>query len=135
MMDIAARAAVWERAEMRCEYCRLHSQDWDELTFHIDHIYAKKHGGSDDLQNLCLSCPECNMAKSSDLSGPVDDKIVPLFHPRRQGWSRHFDWDGPVLIGKTLCAKATVYVLDINNDWRVRMRQMLIDEGRFPPDA
>jgi HNH endonuclease len=133
-MNAAIHAAVWDRAERRCEYCRVHNDDWDSYSFHIEHIYAKKHGGSDDPQNLCLSCPQCNWAKGSDLSGLVDGKIVPLFHPRRQVWSRHFQWEGPILVGKTLCAKATIYVLDINNSMRVELRQILIDEGRFPPE-
>jgi hypothetical protein len=71
------------------------SEVWDHYTFHIEHIYAKKHGGSDDPQNLCLACPECNWSKGVNLSGLVGDKIVPLFHPRRQAWGRHFAWDGP----------------------------------------
>jgi hypothetical protein len=133
-MDTETRASVWQRADMRCEYCRIHSQDWEAFLFHIEDIYAIKHGGSDDLQNLCLSCPQCNWAKGPNLSGQLDGKIVPLFHPRRQTWARHFQWDGPVLVGKRLCGKVTIQVLDINEPRRVRMRQVLIDEGRFPPE-
>lgn len=132
-MDPETRAAVWQRAAMRCEYCRIHCDDSDSYAFHLEHIYPKKHGGSDDLQNLSLSCAECNWSKGTNLSGLVDGKIVPLFHPRRLSWARHFEWHGPVLIGKTLCGKATIYVLGINEPGRVRMRQILIDEGRFPP--
>ena len=72
--------------------------------------------------------------KGPNLSGLLDDKIVPLFHPRRQIWARHFEWDGPTLVGKTLCGKATINVLNINDPRRIRMRQILIDEGRFPPE-
>ena len=133
-MDAETRGLVWQRARNLCEYCRWPQIDAGKLTFHIEHVYAKKHGGSDDPQNLCLSCPQCNWAKGSDLSGLVDGKIVPLFHPRRLSWSRHFQWDGPILVGKTLCGKATIYVLDINNPMRVEMRQVLIEEGRFPPE-
>ncbi len=132
-MNAAIHNAVWVRAERRCEYCRVHADEWDSFSFHVEHVYARKHGGSDDLQNLCLSCAECNWAKGSDLSGLVEGKIAPLFHPRRQVRSRHFQWDGSILTGKTLCAKATIFVLDINNSVRVEMRQILIDEGRFPP--
>src|ERR1700722_18173742 len=109
-MDAETRELVWQRARNCCEYCLWPQDNGGELTFHIEHVYAKKHGGSDDPQNLCLSCPQCNWAKGSDLSGLVDGKIVPLFHPRRQAWSRHFYWDGPILVGKTLCAQATIYV-------------------------
>ena len=134
MMDAETRASVWQRAGRRCEYCRLHREDWDAFEFHIEHIYAKKHGGSDDLQNLCLSCPACNWAKGTDLSGLLDGKIVPLFHPRRQIWARHFHWDGPVLVGRTLCGKVTIQVLNINDSRRLKMRQALLDEGRFLPE-
>ena len=133
-MNSATRAFVWERAGDCCEYCRLPHDDSDYFEFHVEHIYAKKHGGSDELQNLCLSCAYCNWAKGTDLSGLLHGKIVPLFHPRRQVWARHFSWDGPVLVGKTLCGKATIYVLSINDVERIQMRQILIDEGRFPPD-
>jgi hypothetical protein len=134
MMDVGTRASVWERAGRRCEYCQLHSNEWKALVFHIEHIYAKKHGGSDNLQNLCLSCPDCNFAKGPNLSGLLEGKIVPLFHPRRQTWDRHFQWDGAVLAGKTLCGKVTINVLNINDPRRVQLRQVLIDEGRFPHD-
>jgi len=133
-MNAEMRDAVWQRANSRCEYCRIHAEDRRARKFHVEHVHAVKHGGSDDLQNLALACPDCNFAKSSDLAGIVNGKIVPLFHPRRQNWSRHFYWDGPFLEGKTLCGKATIYVLDINNVLRVQLRQELIDEGRFPPE-
>ena len=43
-MDSATRAHVWTRADGRCEYCRIH-QDHVELSHHIEHIVARKHGG------------------------------------------------------------------------------------------
>ena len=101
-MDAATREFVWERARGRCEYCRLHQDDADFLTFHVEHILAEQHGGSNAVSNLCLSCPECNLAKGPNLSGYLRGKIVPLFHPRRQAWERHFYWRGPILVGRTL---------------------------------
>jgi hypothetical protein len=103
-------------------------------SFHVEHIYAIKHGGSDDLQNLCLSCAHCNWAKGTDLSGLIGGKIVPLFHPRRQIWTRHFSCDGPTLLGRTMCGKATIYVLNMNDVVRIHLRKYLIEEGRFPPE-
>lgn len=133
-MDAATRELVWQHAAGRCEYCRRGQGEGGAVVFHIEHVYAKQHGGSDELQNLCLACPDCNWAKGPNLSGLVEGKIVPLFHPRRQTWSRHFEWDGPRLVGRTLCGRATIQVLDINEKRRVRLRQTLIDEGRFPPE-
>jgi hypothetical protein len=48
MMDDALRAFVWERAGGRCEYCRLHQDEYEYQTFHVEHIIAKQHGGTDD---------------------------------------------------------------------------------------
>lgn len=99
MMDAALRDFIWERADGRCEYCQLHRNDADFLSFHIEHIIAKQHGGTDVADNLCLACSECNWAKGPNLAGLVGGKLFPLFHPRRQRWSRHFRWNQAVLVG------------------------------------
>ncbi len=131
-MDAATRRLVQMRAGFRCEYCRIHEDD-DPYAFHVEHIVAKKHDGKDDLFNLAWSCQNCNLAKGSNLSGRVLGQIVTLFHPRKQNWKRHFRWDGPVLVGKTSCRKATIRVLNMNDDDRVRLRELLIALGTFPP--
>lgn len=61
-MDPATRELVTHRAELRCEYCRLH-QAYSELIHHIEHIVARQHGGSDDPGNLALACHRCNLHK------------------------------------------------------------------------
>src|SRR3954470_13293053 len=99
-MNAALRALVWESARGRCEYCHLHQDDDDYLTFHVEHIIAEQHGGGDDIDNLCLACPECNFAKGPNVAGMIGGKVVPLFHPRRQSWPRHFYWSGPLLLGR-----------------------------------
>jgi len=133
-MEAALRELVWEQARGRCEYCRLHQEDADFQTFHVEHIIAEQHGGGDEPDNLCLACPQCNLAKGPNLSGYLDGRIVPLFHLRRQSWDRHFEWHGPVLVGKTQSGRATVRVLNINDSGRMAVRQSLIEEGRFPPE-
>ena len=132
-MEATLRIQVWQRADGRCEYCRLHQDDDDYFTFHVEHIIAEQHGGTDDLANLCLACPECNFAKGPNLAGYLNGRIVPLFHPRRQLWRRHFSWSGAVLLARTHCGEATIKVLNINEARRIVVRQSLIDEGRFPP--
>lgn len=125
---------VWRRADERCEYCQV-SQAFDRLPFEIDHIIAKKHRGPTRAGNLCLACFACNNHKGSNISG-IDDKtrkIVPLFNPRRHKWSRHFRWEGPMLVGLTPTGRATVNVLEMNLDYRVSFRRTLIEEGVFPP--
>jgi hypothetical protein len=54
MVD-ATRAAVAAWASYVCEYCRLHEAD-DGFSFHVEHIVARKHGGTDDLDNLAFAC-------------------------------------------------------------------------------
>ncbi len=132
-MDEILRAFVWERAGGRCEYCRLHQDDADFASFHIEHIVAKQHLGSDDADNLCLACGECNWAKGPNLSGVLGGKIYPLFHPRKQKWKRHFRWEQTLLVGKTFTGQVTVQVLNMNKPSRVMMREFLLFEGRFPP--
>ena len=135
-MKRSIRAYVRTRAERRCEYCRLREEDVRVVSFHLEHIIAKKHRGTDDLENLAWSCHFCNFAKSSNLSGrdPTTGRIATLFHPRRQRWRTHFEWAGPTLRGKTSTGRATVEVLNINADYRLSLRGLLILEGRFPPE-
>src|SRR5438093_8329469 len=108
MMDAALRASVRERASRRCEYCRLHEEDADFLTFHVEHIIAKQHGGSDDPATLCYACSECNWAKGPNLSGIINGKLYPIFNPRKQEWHRHFYWDQTTLVGKTNTGIVTI---------------------------
>ncbi len=75
---------VWNRAEARCEYCRM-PQACDELRFQIDHIIARQHGGLTRAGNLGLACYACNHHKGPNLAGidPAAGRIERLFHPRR----------------------------------------------------
>jgi hypothetical protein len=133
-MDAELVELVWRRAGGRCEYCQMHHEN-DELHFEIDHIIARKHRGLTRAGNLCLACFACNNHKGTNLLGidPKTKKIVRLFNPRRHSWHRHFHWDGPLLVGRTAIGRATILVLEINLDYRVDLRQELIDEGVFPP--
>jgi hypothetical protein len=133
-MDEEIRRLVWDRAGGRCEYCRLHQDDYEFQTFHVEHIVAQQHRGTDDPDNLCLACSECNWAKGPNLAGLLDGKLYPLFHPRRQNWARHFRWDGTTIIGKTRSGMVTVQVLNLNSDSRIMLRENLLFEGRFPPE-
>lgn len=132
-MDVALRAFVRERAGRRCEYCHLHEDDDDFLAFHIEHVIAKQHGGFDDPQMLCWACAECNWAKGPNLAGLLNGTLYRLFNPRQQIWRRHFRWEHTILVGKTKTGIVTVQVLNINDPGRVKLRENLLFEGRFPP--
>lgn len=133
-MDAALEQLVWQRAKERCEYCRLAQAD-SILTFEIDHIIPRKHGGTTQAANLALSCFYCNRFRGSDLTGldPKTGKLTRLFNLRRHKWQRHFRWDGPVLGGRTAIGRTTVAVLQINLPLRVAQRAELMAAGLFPP--
>ena len=135
-MKRSVRKFISLRAGHRCEYCQLHESDQPLISFHVEHIVAKKHHGSDDIDYLAWACLECNLRKSSNLSGRdvVTGRVVVLFNPRRQRWNRHFAWDGAWLVGLTPCGRATVDVLNINAPHRVDLRKLLILGRVFPPE-
>lgn len=134
-MDKALAELVWERARHCCEYCQM-PQIYDALPFEIDHIIAEQHRGKTVSSNLALACFADNHHKGPNLAGidPKTRRRTWLFNPRRHRWSRHFRWNGPVLVGRTSVGRATIAVLGINLAHRVRHRAELIAEGVFPPE-
>lgn len=132
-MDGALITALWERAHSRCEYCRLPA-DCSEASFQIDHIIAHKHHGQSESENLALACYYCNSYKGPNIGGldSVTGRFVRLYHPRRDKWSVHFKWEGPLQIGQTAIGRTTVDVLRINHPAMVEVRRWLIAEQRLP---
>jgi HNH endonuclease len=135
-MPRSLRQVVRERANYRCEDCHLPDFAAPASSFHVEHIIARQHGGSDGPENRAWCCHRCNLSKGPNLSGrdPLTGNIVRLFDPRRQSWKRHFEWHGAVLAGRTRSGHATIAVLDINNPQRVKLRLALMDEGEWPQD-
>ena len=86
-MEAGLRRRVWQRASGHCEYCRMR-QEFDELTFQIEHVIPRKHHGSDAAGNLALACFACNHHKGTNLSGldPQTGEMTRLFHPRQDEW-------------------------------------------------
>jgi len=128
------RQVVRNRAGDCCEYCLLPSSA-GTVAFHVDHIIPVKHGGSDDVRNLCLACYKCNAHKSHDLAGidPQTGTLTPLYHPRRQVWSEHFSIQADMRIeGLTPEGRTTVLVLQMNDQDRVENRQLLAELGEYP---
>lgn len=117
-----------------CEYCRV-PEDERLSRFQIDHIIPVKHGGSDDLENLCLACLKCNSFKGPNVAAldPETGDATKLFNPRQQDWDTHFaiNEDG-TLNGLTPEDRATVNVLRINDASRVQHRQVLLALGDYP---
>jgi hypothetical protein len=103
------------------------------LTFHIEHIQAKQHIQDDNLDNLCLACPHCNLHKGPNLTtlcGETGD-IVPLFHPRQQVWDDHFRISGTKIEGRTEVGKATARLLKMNEGDQTEIRAALFLRGEF----
>jgi hypothetical protein len=129
-MDEALVQEVQERAGGVCEYCHL-PEVLHDIPFEMDHATAKKHHGPTAASNLVYSCLHCNRHKGTDLTGldPKTRRLTRLFNPRRHRWSRHFRWEGAVLVGKTAVGRTTVDVLAMNDSIRVALRQHLLEEG------
>jgi hypothetical protein len=73
--------------------------------------------------------------KGPNIAGidPVFGEVVRLYHPRRDVWSEHFTWDGPVLVGRTAIGRTTIHVLWMNHPHMVEIRRWLIIAEKFPP--
>lgn len=125
---------VVERANGRCEYCRMH-QSLQGATFHVEHIIPRSGGGTDDESNLCLACPSCNLHKSSRTRGmdSLTGEMVELFHPRIDEWDRHFRWEEFTLVGVSAIGRATVVALEMNAARRLRIREAEGMFDLFPP--
>ncbi len=132
-IDAALRRLVIERAGNCCEYCLLDQAD-SPFSFHIEHIIAEKHGGKTEADNLCLSCPECNAFKGSDI-GSIDPEtglLTPLFHPRQQQWNEHFRLNDSQIEPLTPEGRVTVFLLRLNDEERLAERVLLLQLKRYP---
>ena len=127
---------VAERADNRCEYCRMH-QSLQGATFHLEHILPRSRGGSTEPANVAWACPGCNLRKSDrvEVTDPATAARVPLFHPRQHAWNEHFHWDDYNLVAVTPIGSATIAALQLNDERRIRIRQAEQMFGLFPPQS
>jgi 5-methylcytosine-specific restriction endonuclease McrA len=129
------RQRVAERAGWRCEYC-LTPAAFSTQPFEVDHVVPRTEGGPTRADNLALSCG-CNGYKGMSIRArdPQSGRTVPLFHPRRQRWSRHFAWsdDSLLIVGLTETGRATVAALHLNRVELVNLRAILCLIGEHPP--
>lgn len=130
-MSPALREQVRQRAGNRCEYCGLRQEHDNSHAFHIEHINPRKHGGTDDFENLALACHQCNLRKGTNLTGrdPDTNEIVRLFDPRRDRWAEHFRFAESRIVGLTAVGRTTSWVLQMNSDDRVELRSILLELG------
>src|SRR5690349_17636184 len=98
--------------------------DLQGAEFHIDHICPRARGGTDELDNLALTCPRCNLVKGDriEVTDPETGVRLPLFNPRRDRWSTHLRFDGHVVVGLTPLGRAMVATSDLNSPRRIKIR-------------
>ncbi|MBL7798596.1 MAG: HNH endonuclease [Saprospiraceae bacterium] len=127
------RLFVAERANYRCEYCRIPAAD-SFFPFHIDHIVSLKHGGSTEADNLAYCCQICNLNKGTDIATYLQNHSTPIrfFNPRTDAWADHFEIDETgAIYPRTSIAEATIKILDLNHPENIIERRELIKEGLF----
>ena len=127
------RQLVINRASGCCEYCLLH-QDETEFTHPIDHVIPVKHKGQTISENLALACLKCNRHKGSDIAAidQTDGAIVPLYNPRTQIWSEHFQLEGAIIRPLTPQGRVTTKMLHFNDVERVEERERLMIVKLYP---
>ncbi|NOT59341.1 MAG: HNH endonuclease [Acidobacteria bacterium] len=132
------RRLVRQRAHCRCEYCQ-HPDAYSSAPYACDHPLPHVGGAGDSLDDLAWSCPACNGHKASKTHAPdpKTKRLVPLFNPRLQKWSRHFAWseDSRFVVGLTATGRATVEALCLNSEELVNLREVLIFAGKHPPQS
>ena len=128
-MDAATRRLVRNRAGNRCEYCGLDQDHSPLATLQLEHVIPRKHGGSEEQENLALACMDCNLAKSSNIAGrdPDSGELTPLFNPRTDKWDDHFLFDGNYVVGKSAVGRTAIYVLNMNSDYQLELRAAIRD--------
>jgi hypothetical protein len=125
---------IADRAGHRCEYCHAPEIVFN-FPFEIEHFIPKSKQGSDDDENLALSCRSCNLHKANRIAGIDDDRQteVRFFNPRIDQWDEHFQ---PLptgeLIGKTAIGRVTIASLNMNTPAQRNARSLWIRWNLFP---
>lgn len=137
------RDLVRQRANSRCEYCRISEEDFLAATvFEMEHIMPEAEFSNgdprlNDLANLAWACPSCNRHKSkkTQAQDPATNNSMPLFNPRTDHWTEHFlSRSSGHIVGRTPIGRATVQALRFNDQARVKGRLLLYQMRGWPGD-
>jgi hypothetical protein len=125
---------VAARAKHVCEYCRAPEAVFN-LLFEIVHIIPTSRGGSEEENNLALSCRSCNLYKSDSIL-VFDEETqseIRLFNPRQDIWKEHFVIEKTTgeIKALTAMARATISRLRINNQAQIAARLQWLKLGLF----
>lgn len=134
----AGRCRVRDRAGDRCEHCQ-HPASYSCAPYVSKHVRPRVRGAGNSPAELAWACPGCNSHKyeKTQACDTQTGRVVPLFNPRRQRWSRHFAWSADFLLvhGRTATSRATVAALHLNRAELVNLRRALRIIGVHPPAA
>lgn len=135
-ISLQLRKKLLSQAQFRCGYC-LTQTEVSGIALEVDHIQPESAGGRTEEQNLWMACSSCNSYKGSQsqAADPITGHRMPLFNPRTQSWSSHFQWseDGTIIIGLTEIGRATVQTLKLNHSLIVKARRRWVMAGWHPP--
>jgi len=127
------RELVRQRAHRACEYCLIHESD-TYLSCEVDHIISEKHGGETEARNLAYACFYGNRHKGPNVAtiDPATGEAIRLFNPRHDVWSDHFALKDCEIVARSPIADATSRILGFNMQERIRERQILKAQGKYP---
>ena len=132
----AVQELVKKRAKGFCEYCIIPA-NFSPDTFPFDHIIPISLGGTSDSDNLAQTDGGCNGHKHNKTHhfDPLTHQFVRLFHPRKDKWHDHFQWneDETIIIGTTPIGRATADLLQVNRPSNINLRKLLRAAGLHPP--
>ncbi len=132
----ATQNQVRRRAKLLCEYCHA-SEQWQYVSFTVDHVIPLTKGGANSIDNLALACFHCNRQKSDKIVAFDEQSLseVPLFNPRTDSWQKHFIWstDTLLIIGLTPTGRATIVALAFNRARIINIRATDREIERHPP--
>jgi hypothetical protein len=102
-------------------------------TFHVEHIVARQHRGTDEAENLAWACHQRNLHKGTNLASidPDTNEVTRVFHPRRDRWEEHFALEGPRIVGRTAVGRTTAWLLQMNAEERLERRAVLGELGEL----
>lgn len=61
------RLHILQRDGFRCQLCGVSATDGEHVRLEIDHRTPRKHGGTNDLENVWVLCQACNRGKGTQL--------------------------------------------------------------------
>ena len=135
-IPVAIQRLVLAESKGCCEYCWSRS-NFSSSSFHFDHIIPVSKEGLSTFDNIARSCGGCNGFKQDKTAyfDPLTHELCPLYNPRRDKWSEHFQWsaDDLTVEGITSVGRTTVELLQVNRISNTNLRELLKTVNLHPP--